>query len=480
VQRSFVSLSCLVEATRVFQDIVDEKDQDPAPLLKSIITHFDLGRTIPTFAELRLKVQGWAEQLNSFLVKRDSFALLQMLDSFNPAFTGHALSTLMRACNIFDECFPANRRRWAPCFDELEIAPSWLQTELFGSLRSTDQRFLLKLTWSPLLPSNLTTKQERQHDYEAIRMWHGHVVEAKPFCREFSTRMIRAKLDNPTITPRDIFGSSVFSQDDDVDDVYDRGSLVWHAMKGLAERDSSFREYLGKHGLNPTDPRTNDITVRNESLRKIKPIVLLRDAFFKDLSERDQLTRRSRKNPAIYFGEDAIYAMSEGNPRLLASLLNDLLDGATSRDAPPKIRPDVQSRILTLAAHRMLSGIKTYPIQGVPEARSLYRLLQRLGEFLYGELVTKEFKADPVGSFIVDDDTPPDVLGQLQIGLLLGALVHVRSNESDIPREVIGSRLRLSYMLAPAYRVLFRNYRDIRLTTALRIVASTQRTMFYS
>ena len=55
----------------------------------------------------------------------------------------------------------------------------WLQAELFAALRSFEQRFLLKLTWSPVLPTDLTPRQERQHDYAAIRMWHGHAADAK-------------------------------------------------------------------------------------------------------------------------------------------------------------------------------------------------------------------------------------------------------------------------------------------------------------
>lgn len=483
LQRSFVSLSCLIEATRVFQDILDERDEEPTALLKALIKHFDLGPTVPTFAEVRLKLQSWAEQLNSFLVRRDSASLIRTLDRFNPALTGHALDTLIRACSVYEEYVTHGPSlRWALCFDELEIAPAWLQTELFASLRSTDQRYLLKLTWSPLLPTSLTAQQERQHDYAAIRMWHGHVAEAKPFCREFSTRFIRTRFEHETITPRDVFGISPFSQEEDSDDNYERGTAVWNVMRNLAERDGSFRDYLVNHHLDPADPRTSDISLRDETLRKIKPIVLVRDAYFKDARRGEQLTRRSRKNPVLYFGEDAVYSMSEGNPRLLASLLNDLLDAGSTKGPSgiPKVKPDTQSRILTAASHRTLSGIRTYPIQGVSLSRSLSRLLQRLGDYLHGELVTRDFNADPAGSFIVDDDTSPEVIGQLQVGLLLGALVHVRSNENDIPHEIVGSRIRLSYMLSPAYRILFRNYRDIRLSTAMRILASTQRTMFNS
>ncbi len=478
-QRALVAVSCLIEATRVFQDILDANDEDPTALLKTLVSHFDLGRIVPTFAEVRLKLQFWAEQINSYLVRRNVTGLVSLIDSFHPAFTGHALDTLIRACSVFSEYCPLRKpARWAFCFDELEIAPTWLKTEMFTSLRSTDQRFLLKLTWSPLLPTSLTARQERQHDFAAIRMWHGHVVEARPFCREFSERYIRARLGDGTLTPLSVFGPSLFAQEDDsLAEPYESGSVAWRSMVDLASRDRSFAQYLLKHNLDPTDPRTEEISVRDETLRKIKPIVLIRDAFYKsELGE-----KRSRKNPTIYFGEDAIYAMSEGNPRLLASLLNDLLDAASvTTDGRPRVKPEAQSRILTAASHRVRSGIRAYPVRGVPGNRSLFQLLERLGDFVHSELVTKEFNADPLGSFIVGEDTPSDLLEQLEVGLLLGVLVHIRSKENDIPSQIVGARLRLSYVLSPAYKVLFRNYRDIRLSTALRIVVSTQRTIFNS
>jgi hypothetical protein len=104
--------------------------------------------------------------------------------------------------------------------------------------------------------------------------------------------------------------------------------------------------------------------------------------------------------------------------------------------------------------------------------------VDRLGYYLRGELLSGRFNADPVGSFIVDADVGPDVMAEIQVGLLIGAFVQVGSSISDIPTSVLGARIRLSHMLAPVYKLLFRNNREIRLTTALRISDSSQRLMF--
>jgi hypothetical protein len=312
-------------------------------------------------------------------------------------------------------------------------------------------------------------------------MWHGHVLDAKPFCKEFSTRFIRDKFDGGTdLSPRDVFGTSPFAQDDgDTENVYKQGGIVWHAMVRLAAGDPSFKKYLIEHDISPENPISDDVTVRDESLRKVKPLVLLRDAFLHyDL--RNRVTQRSRKNPQLYYGEDAIYAMSEGNPRLLAGLLSDLLDLQLKANGSksPQIKPLEQSRVLASASQRSLAGIKAYPSRKKVPSRSLARLVDRMGEFLHSELVVRDFSPDPVGTFLIDPEVPKDILDEITVGLLIGAFVHVKSLESDIPRSIIGSRIRLSYMLSPHYQVLFRNYRDIRLSVALRVVASGQRSFF--
>jgi hypothetical protein len=482
IQRSLVAISSVIEATRAFQTIAEETINDPLPLLKGLIKHLELGSTVPSFQEIRLKLRAWVDELQSLLIAGNVEALKKRLDTLPFVLTGKAPNAVILACTIFDEyAASASPTKWALCFDELEIAPQWLQTELFSALRSTDQRFLLKLTWSPLLPTDLTSRQERQHDYSTIRMWHGHVLDAKPFCKEFATGFIRDKFEkSPQLSPKDVFGTSPFGQDDgDSEDVYKRGGAVWHAMVRLAAGDSSFNRYLIEHEISPTDPVSDDITVRDESLRKVKPLVLLRDAYL-SYEVPNRVTRRSRKNPHLYYGEDAIYAMSEGNPRLLAGLLSDLLDLSvkTNTEGIPQIKSLEQSRILVAASQRSLAGIKAYPRRKASASRSLANLVDRMGRFLNDELVLRDFNPDPVGTFLIDPEVPQEILDELTIGLLIGAFVHIKSPDGDIPRSIVGSRIRLSYMLSPFYQVLFRNLRDIRLSVALRVVASSQRSFF--
>jgi energy-coupling factor transporter ATP-binding protein EcfA2 len=394
LQRSLISITSIIEATRTFEELLDGRDSDKTLLIQALVKHFELGPSYPSFPELRIKLRSWMEHLQSLLVRGDLAELRRRLDELPRALTGHALDGITRACTIFDEYVrSASPPRWALCFDEIEIAPSWLQTELFKALRSYEQKFLLKITWSPLLPTDLTPTQERQHDFATIRMWHSHVADARSFCREFTTRYIRDKFENQELTPRSLFGSSLFSQDEaEGAEVYARGSIVWQSMKDLAARDPSFREYLSRHGISPLDPSVADVSVRDESLRKAKPLVILREAFFADIEVRPG--RRSRKNAGLYYGDDVIYSMSEGNPRLLAGLLNDLFDTEVTRSKTIRPIPRFsQSRILISASERVLSGIRAYPTKSRGENQSLARLVERLGRFVQDELIRRDFNA---------------------------------------------------------------------------------------
>lgn len=482
VQRASVAISALSEATRAFQMILDDSERNPEPLLKAIITHFRLGPAVPSFREVRLKLLSWMEEIHSRIVFRDLTRLREFITSLPPAVVGHALDTIIRACTLFEE-YTDNMapKKWALCFDELEIAPAWLQQELIRALRSFDQHFLLKLTWSPLLPTDLTKHQEQQHDYATIRMWHALASDARPFAQQFTTRRLRARLSSPTVTPREVLGVSPFGQEDgNMDEGYRRGSGIWQSMVDLAVKDPSFQQYLSEHGIDPTNPIAESVTLRDETLRKVKPIALIRDVYLKEGPT--VLFRRSRKNPPLYYGEDAIYAMSEGNPRLLAGLLNELVDTDPQNLGPsnPRIKDEVQARVLLGASQRMRTGIRTYPVPMGTNTASLSRLIESLGRYLGAELLGPRFNPDPVGSFFVDQDVPEDVVEAIRLGLLIGAFVHVGSSVSDVPISVVGSRIRLSYMLSPVYRLLFRNFREIRLTTALRTSASSQRSMFFT
>ena len=102
-QRASVAISAVIEATRVFQAILDDAHRDPTAILKALIRHIELGPTVPSFREVRLKLAGWIDEIHNGLVKRDVSHIRRHIDGLPPAFTAHSLNAVTRACTVFEE-----------------------------------------------------------------------------------------------------------------------------------------------------------------------------------------------------------------------------------------------------------------------------------------------------------------------------------------------------------------------------------------
>jgi hypothetical protein len=206
-------------------------------------------------------------------------------------------------------------------------------------------------------------------------------------------------------------------------------------------------------------PRTAED--KDQFFRKVKPIALLRREFL------FEARKRSRKSVALFAGKEAVFAMSEGNPRRLLGLLNDLADfgisvsdkSATGKIAVRYIR---QARILASASHRFLSQIKATPQRAKTEM-SLYQLILRIGGSFQSEIYDRDFPLDPIGSFEVPFGANPATMQSLEQLLELGAIVHIGNSPHDVPVTVEGCRFRLSFMLTPTFRLPFRIYRSAQL-----------------
>ena len=316
-------------------------------------------------------------------------------------------------------------------------------------------------------------KAQQYEDFNPIRIWYSYLSESKYFCQQFSTQLLRQKLGKPTITPADVLGHSLFASEESLghgEDIYAHGTPVWHAMANLARTNFSFRKYLRSQRINPVDPVSDRVQKRDKCLRKIKPIVLLRETF------RASDKSRTRKRPTLYSGEEAIYAMSDGNPRLLAGLLNDLLNARSNKPGRGLrlLSASTQAKVLRAASERMIAYVRTYPARATlaesPVSLELHlsKVIEELGRYFQAQLLSGSFNADPKGSFVVDDQIPRELVREIERGLLIGALIAV-SDPDVVPTSIVGCRLRLSFMLAPHYRLLLRNLRQVSLRSVLNL-----------
>jgi hypothetical protein len=470
-QRALVSSTVVIELSKAFESLLAD-NATSISVCEQLVRRFRVPNAGPTFADFRLGLKEIQGKIRASLNNR-SAALPELLGGVAPSLVAHVLDAASLATEIFDEFAPtaAHPTTWALCFDELEIAPVWMQREVVQAVRSTDQRFLLKLTWSPVLPWPLRGLAEHDNDFGIIRLWHSHVRDAERFCDALASSLLKHRVGEGA-SPDATLGSAILAADDDGtgrpsddDDRYGRGSEFYAAAKALAEVDTAFRSLLSEHGMNPDDPFLETGANRDKFLRKIRPTVFLREAFWRP----NRI--RSRKAPRLYWGKEVVYAMSDGNPRWLIGLLNDLLDAPRIENGV--ISPRDQATVLSSASQRFELRIRTAVSKKPPDStkgpETIHELVEQMGLYFKSCLLADDtFPLDETGSVIVDEDTPLGVCVLVEKALEIGALVFVGDSADSIVRDIKGSRFRLTFMLAPKYKVLLRNGREVALRQVIR------------
>lgn len=141
--------------------------------------------------------------------------------------------------------------------------------------------------------------------------------------------------------PRKILGNSYVETTDeewrDLGNAYAPGSKIATRFKRLYEIDQSFRDYLDRRGLHPDRLHQFAPNQRASDVRKIAPIVAVREFFRSADWRRDARTRSRKLRASLYAGAESIFAISEGNPRWFIAIVEDLLDEwGSKRDRIPE------------------------------------------------------------------------------------------------------------------------------------------------
>jgi hypothetical protein len=408
----------------------------------------------------------------------------------------HFIEAVVAGIELFDDATGGLGGRWALLFDELELAPAWIRHQLLQSLRSTDSRLLLKLSMSAYAEGldefDATLSATRDHDYDTIALWYAHKEMGYQFCRELWDAMVKhRKLGS--ISPEDLLGHSQFETTleewSDSGTAYAPGTRIGRRFIRMARNDRSFRRYLEGRGIDPRGLDKIQGDERAADLRKVASIVAVRDAFrTRDSSEGERRqNQRSRKNPDLYTGASALFAMVEGNPRWFIGIMSRLIGQLTMRDVEKTgvreiISRSKQAREIDGAASRFRALLKAIPCPAFAGGRrptSLLWVLDAIGEYFFSAVVKGSFTPDPPGSFIIDssDSMIPDEMHRsLTRALNSGAIVYVPDeDEQPLLSSLRGKRFRLSYLLAPKYRIPLRLGRGVALSKILKTKATPPR-----
>lgn len=366
------------------------------------------------------------------------------------------------AVDVFDHFDGQHRGKFAFLFDELDLAPSWVLDRLLSSLRSTDSRFLFKLSLTPFSRDmgsfDRASSPGEGHDFETISLWYPHKQQGYAFCESLLAGLL-GEMEGDPPSPTKVFGSSVFETTRQSAHPsmasYAPGTKAHGRFVSLASKDASFRAYL--EGRKIDLGRLNELedNKRAAEIRKITALVATREVF--RAPDDDPKQTRSRKNPGLYTGASAIFAMAEGNPRLFIGIVSELLS-TTPRNR--RIPPHLQSRAVDSAANKFRALLRTIPCPTMPgqhKPRGVLPLVDAIGKFLFHDAVLRDFRPDPLGSFTVDSHTTRQLENALADALNQGAIVYVPDGDSArILSSLKGKRFRLSYLLAQHHHLPLR------------------------
>lgn len=442
------------------------------------------GVIIPSIASIKSYLLEIISDLNAKVNK--AIFLKTTFEDLDELLFYEFIELVRNACDLFESVFNiSNEKRWALCFDELEIAPDWLQYKLLEYLRSSDQKILFKLTTAPIISlykeihGKFVINASENNDYNVIQMWisnHRELTGWYEFCEEISRRRIIKKFTNKKllveITGRSdldfaIIDSNSLPETEVKKDLYGSGSPTWFLFKQLAIIDRSFRNFLIRKTINPDNPIPKNIAQRNEVFRKMRQLAIYRFTFRKENS-----SRRSRKVVPLYYGTPLLYEICDGNPRFFIGLIDELLTTAEIGNGEArKLSINEQARIVTKISEKYISVLASYPGANVViknTDKNIKDLIDEIGDYFYNKLINDDFTIDPCNSFRVDQEINSKLVSLLELALYLGAIVYLEGKEAISEKGIIDKKFRLSYILSPYFRTLAREYSDIQLSSILR------------
>lgn len=475
---SFV-LSSLGESNEI--DVVEKEIQLSRHLIDSWKIKSDIAPSLSSISgQLQELIFNLSAKVNKAILRSKTF------DDFEEIFFFEFIELVKIGCAKFEQVVPiVHDKRWALCFDELEIAPNWLQYKLLEYLRSSNQTLLFKLTTAPIVSlykevkENFSINAAEDNDYNVIRIWTSNQKELRgwyEFCNQISKSRITKLFDNvktieeitgPSNLDLGIINSNSLTRKDTEKDIYGHGTPTWFVFTHLAKIDPSFKKFLQDRHINPNNPIPKDINERNELYRKMRQLAVHRFHFLKENS-----SRRSRKIVPLYYGTPLLYEICDGNPRFLIGLIDELLANADQGNRQAKtLSINEQSRIVTKISERYISVLATYPGSTVTignKDKNIKQLIEEIGNYIFHKLIVDDFTIDPSASFKIDEEINSKLVDLLELALYLGAIVYLEGKEAVSEKGVVDKKFRLSYILSPYFRLLVREFKDIQLSTILK------------
>lgn len=397
------------------------------------------------------------------------------------------LSLFSFAIETINEHLEIEGQKWALLVDELEIIPPDLLELILIPLRSVSGNILFKYAISPngvqtdVLSNRTGSNPTHGNDFAILQLSNAR----KEDTRNFSTRLLARALEQKNLIPIGgelvrYLGQSGTTEDDTVFDgdvELDTGRVSLQQRKKmfseLANKDESFRSFLAGKKIEVESLSTSDKSASGTLVRKITPLVYLRNHILKSWTTGEK-GKRSKYGTQPFQRFPNILDLTEGNPRWILNLADDLAIFSGTKGSKI-LAQGVQSSAIGAFTDRFVSMLRVYPVgDGAPTDRvTPFDLLDKLGGYLNDKLFSNEFSPDPPLSFSIDSRSAEQYGDLISICIHLGALIFVDSGSSKASTitagasELVDREVRICNRLAPKYFLPLRAGRAIKMATAL-------------
>lgn len=458
-----------------------------AEIVRVLSELWQLTAQVPSFSGIKLALRVRQHEVGLLAALASCGSSTEEIVRKSPFIASSWLDNVTTSIESVNQLIGRPEQRWAILLDELEIVPSEILNRVVQSLRSTSALIKLKLALSPagtdLVSSGDSTAPTPENDYLPIPLWYDSRKEARSFAERLLESAIQRDVAGEGKGFAQVLGISWIGETEDDDDVLKRVQLSDSAKRQRIEafvslygKDASFQKLLDNRKIDPREPPLLDNSENGTFVRKITPLVCMRDREIgRYLSAAQNRKKGGRKSSDPYVGYPNILDLMEGNPRWVLTLAG-FLHAQSKLQAQPLRSQGVQSAAIRDYTDQFVSKLKVYPTGratgGTPW--SLMKFVSYLGDALNESLYRADFKGDPALSFTLDARALGSYETYIRLCIDLGALVLMRGSAaaplvvSPGESSLIGARVRLSYRLAPVFRLPFRATKVRAMSGAIR------------
>ncbi|MEN2673149.1 hypothetical protein [Herbaspirillum huttiense] len=452
--------------------------ENEATLVQQLAELWAIPLTIPSIGNLKHGLRMRQTRLPGIAARIREGARISDLVADSPYVTSDWLEDLITGIDAINDAGGRRDQRWALLLDELEIIPPILLERIIDCLRSTSSNLIFKLALSPTgsaMLSQMDTKAPTAgNDFKLLRLWYDERKDLRVFAAQLLHQALtkRKLVDQDSNVIAELLGNSNIADDEDSerkgDGVGSRNEYRRKAFSDLVKVDSSFREFVEQKNIDLNNLHSGE---NGPLIRKIFPLVYFRSRILSNWDATAPRQRGGRVSLESYTGYPNILDLTEGNPRWILNLADELL-AESKRKNQPVVTTGVQTAAVEAYHQRYASMLKVYPVDSGRQ-QTVYAFLSALANSIKQRLYMNSFSSDPAMSFLIDEEAINQYGSLLEASVHLGALVIMNPESSkkivasNDRAGLIGSRVRLCYRLAPEFFLPLRSTSGIRLVSAL-------------